>query len=554
VTGRRWRWLAALAAVAVAAAGVLVLRAGGDPTGGSSRQRVEIREGGTVRVAATQEPSGFNPNTSKDNSLALQTVAVTMYPSVFRIHPDFSARLDQTFMTSADLTSQDPQTITYQIRPDARWSDGVPITAADFIYLWRNSNGTNPKIDTITTIGYDRIKQVTGSADGKTVTVVFNQSFADWQGLFINLLPAHHVRQQPGGWNRGLDKHPQRIPSGGPFKIARFHRGETLALERNHQYWGPRAHLDQILIRLVPDSDAQLDALRNDEADLINPGPTEDLVNHIRQLPGLRSQAGPSLGFEHLTFNLKHPILAELAVRRAIATAIDTQQLVGRLLRPVLPNAQVLGNRIWLTGQQPYQDHSGGYGKGDIQAAKQLLEGAGWTLGEDGVYAKDGTRLELRCSTFTGDPRRRAQGELLQAQLAKAGIHLDLANTRSDILFGEWIPEGNFDIVNFTWVGNPFAISSSQDIYRSGGIANYGKLADPRVDALFQQGLGELDPARAAAIGNQIDQQLWAQLPSIPLYQRPSFLAFRQDLLNVVNNPTTETSFWNAGSWGFRKP
>ena len=304
----------------------------------------------------------------------------------------------------------------------------------------------------------------------------------------------------------------------------------------------------------MPDSDAELDALRNDEVDLINPEPTADLVNTIRRLPGVRSQARPSLGWEHLTFNLDHPILAELAVRQAIATAIDTQQLVDRLMRPVDPGAQPLGNRIWLTSQPPYQDHSGGYGKGDTQAAKRLLERAGWTLGADGVYAKDGERLELRYATFTKeDPRRRAQGELLQAQLADAGIQLSLLNPTRDTLF-EWVGDGNFDIANFFWLGNPFAISNSQDLYRRGGGANFGKLADPTVDALFQQGLGELDPARAAAIGNQIDQQLWTQLPLIPLYQVPSFLAWRQDLLNVADNPTTETVFWNAGSWGYAKP
>jgi peptide/nickel transport system substrate-binding protein len=116
------------------------------------------------------------------------------------------------------------------------------------------------------------------------------------------------------------------------------------------------------------------------------------------------------------------------------------------------------------------------------------------------------------------------------------------------------LPEGNFDIADFAWVGTPFTISSSQDVYRTGGAGNYGKFSDPTVDALFQQAIGELDPARAAAIGNQIDQQLWTQLPLIPLYQLPSFLAWRQDLVNVVNNPTTETLFWNAGSWGFAKP
>src|SRR5215211_2795267 len=550
---RRWRWLAALAVVAVVVAGVVVLRTGDTPDA-PSRPKVEIREGGTVRTTALLEPSGFNTHTSKDEGVALQPVAATMYPSVFRIHPDFSFQLDQTFMASAELTSRDPQTITYRIRPEASWSDGTPITAADFIYLWENSNGTNPKIDAVTTVGYDRIRQVTGSADSKTVTVVFDQKFADWQSLFANLLPAHYVSRQPGGWNRGLDKHPEDIPSGGPFKIASFRRGETLTLARNDHYWGAKAHLDQILIRLVPDSDAELAALRNQEADLINPEPTADLVNTVRRLPGVATQARPSLGWEHLTFNLDHPILAELAVRRAIATAIDTQQLVERLVRPVDPNAQVLVNCIWLTGQQPYLDHAGGYGKGDTQAAKRLLEQAGWTLGADGVYAKDGERLELRYAAFAKqDPRRKFQGELLQAQLAKAGIELGLVNATVDTLF-EWVGKGNFDIANFYWLGNPFAISGSQGIYRSGGGGNFGKFADPTVDALFQQAIGELDPARAAAIGNQIDQQLWTQLPLIPLYQVPSFLAWRQDLLNVVNNPTTESVFWNAGSWGYAKP
>ena len=142
---RRWRWLAALAAVALAVAGVVVLRTDDTPDA-PSPQRVRIREGGTVQTTAIQEPSGFNPNTSKDGGrVALQAVAATMYPSVFRIHPDFSVQLDQTFMVSAELTSHDPQTITYQIRPEARWSDGTPITADDFHYLWQHLQRHQPQ-------------------------------------------------------------------------------------------------------------------------------------------------------------------------------------------------------------------------------------------------------------------------------------------------------------------------------------------------------------------------------------------------------------------------
>jgi peptide/nickel transport system substrate-binding protein len=547
---RRWRWPVVAAALVIAVAGALLLRTEGKPL----RQGLEIREGGTVRVAALFEPSGFNPNTSEDSGPGIQDVAVTVYPSVFRIHPDFSVQLDHAFMVGAELTSQDPQTITYRIRPEARWSDGVSITADDFHYLWEHLNGTNPKTDAVTNTGYDRIKEVTGSADGKTVTVVFNTPFAEWQGLFTNLLPAHYVRRQPGGWNRGLARNPEDIPSGGPFRIAGFTPGETVTLVRNDNYWDPKAHLDAIQFRLVTDSDAQLDALRNHEVDLIRPQSTADLINTIKQLPDVQSQVRPSLGFEHLTFNVKHPVLAELAVRQAIATAIDTRQLIDRLLVPINPDAQVLGNRIWLAGQQPYEDHTGGYGKGNTQTAKQLLERAGWTLGADGIYIKDGRRLRLRCATFTGDPRRIAEGVLLQAQLAKAGIRLSLYNTANQILFGEWLPEGNFDIADFAWIGGPFALSGNHDNYRPGGGGNYGNFTDPIVDALFQRAIGEPDPARATALGNQIDQRLWDRLPSIPLYQLQTLLAWRQDLVNVENNPTTEGPFWNAGTWAFTKP
>ena len=550
MTGRRRRWLAGLAAAAVVVAAVVALRGGGADNPG--RQDVQVREGGTVRVASTIEVTGFNPNTSEDSGPAVQDIAVSVYPSVFRIHPDFSVRLDQTFMAAAELTGHDPQTITYRIRPEARWSDGVPITADDFRYLWQHLNGTNRRTDAATTTGYDRIERVTGSDDGRTVTVVFKRPFADWKSLFANLLPSHHVRRQPGGWNSGLDKHPEKIPSGGPFRIAGFRPGETVTLQRNDRYWGPRAHLDRIVTRLVPDSDAQLDALRNREADLIRPQPTTDLINHVRQLPGVRSQTLPRPGFEHLTFNLKHPILAELAVRQAIATAIDTEQLVDRLLRPVDAAAQPLGNRIWLAGQQPYQDHAGGYGKGDTQAARLLLEQAGWRLGGDGVYTKSGKPLRLRCLTFSGDPLRASEDVLLQAQLAKAGIRLELIARRMATVW-DWVYDGNFDIADVAWIGNPFVLSGSQETYRTDGSGNPGRFSDPTVDDLFQRATGELDPARAADLGNEIDRRLWAQLPSIPLYQPPGFLAWRQDLVNVEHNTTTEGPFWNAGTWGFAK-
>jgi peptide/nickel transport system substrate-binding protein len=122
-------------------------------------------------------------------------------------------------------------------------------------------------------------------------------------------------------------------------------------------------------------------------------------------------------------------------------------------------------------------------------------------------------------------------------------------NADSTKFFGEWLPQGNFDIANFGWVGNPFAISSSQDIYRTGGGGNYGAYESGKVDDLFAQAVREVDEARSAELGNQIDQQLTADMATIPLYAKPTHLAVRDRFANVGDNATQEGPFWNSGLW-----
>ena len=118
-------------------------------------------------------------------------------------------------------------------------------------------------------------------------------------------------------------------------------------------------------------------------------------------------------------------------------------------------------------------------------------------------------------------------------------------------LFGDRLPNGGFDIAGFSWVGGPFAVSGSRDIYVTEGGQNWSRFSDPEVDALFEQAMAELDPTRSTELANQIDRKLWEGLPSIPLYQRPTFLAWRGTVRNVVENPTLEGPLWNAESWAF---
>src|SRR5215217_8476302 len=249
------------------------------------------------------------------------------------------------------------------------------------------------------------MKSVKGSDNGKTVTVVFQTPSRDWKSLFASgtfILPSHFVEKQSGGWNTGLDKNPENIPSAGWFKVQSYMPGQSLTLVRNNKYYGKKASLDSVVFRFLPESTTQPAALQNNEVDLIYPQPQLDQVQQVKALADVTSEINFGLSFEHFDFNFKTPGLDDIAVRKAIATGLNVQALVDRTVKQFSDKAQPLGNRIWLTGQPQYQDHFGQYGKGDTAAATKLLEDAGYTKGGDGIYAKGGKKLSFRFSTTAG--------------------------------------------------------------------------------------------------------------------------------------------------------
>jgi glutathione transport system substrate-binding protein len=544
---RTVRLAALLVGLALVAAGC---GGGDDESGSTGGGSAQIQPGGTLTYGADQEPTGFNNSTSKDNGASVYNITIGLFPQAFHAQPDFTVKMDDAFLDSAEQTSADPQTVVYKIKQNAVWSDDTPITADDFIYFWKNQNGTIKSNDVALTTGYDQIKSVTGADNGKTVTVVFKTPFADWKGLFVGVLPAHYVSKREGGWNTGLDKEPEKIPSAGWFKVQNYTPGQSLTLVRNDKYFGPKANLDSVVFRFLPESTTQPAALQNNEVDLIYPQPQLDQVQQVKALSDVASETNFGLIYEHFDFNFKNEHLGELKVRQAIATGVNIGDLVTRTVKQFSDKAQPLGNRIWLTGQPQYQDHFGQYGKGDVAGAQKLLEDAGYSKGADGIYAKDGKKLSIRFSTTSGNALRETQGELLLAQMKQVGIEIKIANLDSQKLFGEALPNGNFDIANFAWLGTPFAISGSRDIFRTGGGSNYGSYESKKVDDLFARANSETDEAKAAELGNQIDQQLTDDMATIPLYTKPTFIAYRNTFANIRDNATSEGPFYAANTWG----
>jgi peptide/nickel transport system substrate-binding protein len=510
-----------------------------------------IKEGGTLVFGADQEPTGFNIGTSKDNGTSVAVVIRNIWPSAYRTRPDFT--LEPYLLDGpATVTSQNPFTIEWKIKAAAVWDDGTPVSADDFEYYWQHCNATNKDDDCASTAGYDQISKLE-KVDPKTVRTTFKAPYSDYEGLFGNLVPSHVAKQRGAGvagWNDGFQDNPG--PSAGPYKFDSWQKGSTLTIVRNDKWWGPKPHLDKIIYRFLPESSSQPDALRNNEVNMIYPQPQLDQVNVIKGLPGITSGISFGPSFEHLTLNFKNQFLAVPEVRQALALGVDRQAIVTTLMKPFSDKATQLDNRVFVATQKGFEPHGQAVAKVDVAQAQSMLEKAGFTKGKDGIYEKGGKKLQLRLSTTAGNKLREQQGVLIQSQLKTVGIDIRIDNSDNKTLFGTRLPKGDFDIANFGWVGTPFPASAAEQIYQTGSASNFGKYSDPAVDDLIKKATAEVDFTKRTALLNQADVAMWTDLPNIPLYQKPTFIAFSDKYLNITDNTTTETPFWDVEEWGLK--
>ncbi len=525
---------------------------------------VRVNDGGRLTFGAQQELFGFNINTSAAASQVGAEVDARVYPEVFRLNARLKPVLDTELMDSAELVDTNPQTIIYKIDPKAVWSDGVPINADDFVYNWQAQSG-NPALtdvdgkpyDAVSVAGYDQIRSVTGSDGGKTVTVVFDKPYADWESLFgagRPLIPAHIAKMV--GWNTGFDRFDPNVEvSGGPYLVQSDTPGSQVVLVRNPSYWGKAAHLASIVFKLVADPAQDVSLLQNDQVQLVYPqAPQLGVISQVSPIPGVAAGVGQGLDFEQLDFNQQNPVLADPVVRRALAKAVDRSQLVRQSVDQLDPRIRVLNNRIYVNNQVGYQDNSGAdYQHADLVAEARLLTGDGFTMDLDGTWNKGGVPLEVRLGTATGDDLALRTEQILAGQLTAGGIKVDMANDPPGKFMGIDLPGGNFDLALFTRTASPFP-SASHAAYAAGvaGSQNYDGHADPVVDSLLATASGELNAVTATADYNRVDTLLWKDMVTLPLYQEPTFIAFNHRYGNIAANPSTSTPFWDCDTWGLK--
>ncbi|WP_438486009.1 ABC transporter family substrate-binding protein [Streptomyces sp. S186] len=356
--------------------------------------RGSVRDGGTVRWAIDALPSTFNAFQS-DADAATTRVAGAVLPSLFTVDAAGRPQRDADYLAAADISAREPrQVVTYRLNPKARWSDGRPITAADFVAQWQALRGKDNAYWTARNAGYDRIGKVEAGATPQEVKVTFARPYADWQALFTPLYP----KSVMGDANAFNDAVRRKLPVGaGPFLVGKrdADRG-TVTLVRNPRWWGERAKADKLVLTALP-RDKRAKALAAGTVDVaaVDQATARQLTRAAApataggaDAKGAAARASALRGFvlrkalesayTQLALNGSAGPLADQRVRRAVARAIDRQALADSVLKPLDLPARPLGNHLLMAGQHGYEDHSDALGDTDAGAAKRLLSDAGW--------------------------------------------------------------------------------------------------------------------------------------------------------------------------------
>jgi ABC-type transport system substrate-binding protein len=416
-----------------------------------------------IIVAIDSIGPGFNSHLLSDQSPVNAAISSLVLPSSFRPVPDPASptgsrwELDTTLLDSAVVTNENPFTVTYKIRPEAQWTDNAPIGADDFWYLWRQMVSHPGVVDPA---GYDLITGVQSVEGGKTAVVTFSQPYPAWRELFNDILPAHIVKDVPGGFAAGLAR---ALPvTGGQFRVENIDpQRDEILLARNDRYWSQPAKPDQVLFRRGGATAALADSIRNGDTQVAQVHGGAAAFAQLSAIPDVRTARIVTPRVMQLTLRAQQPSLTDSQVRKAILGLLDvdllasvgagddnTVTLAQAQVRspsdpgyvPTAPPAMTKEGALSLLANASYQVEP-------VETAPPATPGTPVPDNNRGRITKDGVPLTLVLGVAANDPTAVAVANTAADQLRNVGIAASVAALDPVALYGDALINNRVDAV-----------------------------------------------------------------------------------------------------------
>jgi glutathione transport system substrate-binding protein len=361
-------------------------------------------------------------------------------------------------------------------------------------------------------------------------------------------------------WNTGFDTDELPEDAGvyignGPYLLTGYTQRAEMTFEAREDYaWGPKPHVQTIVYRIIGDPTAAVQAMENEEIDMIQPQATSDLLTQLEALAdrGIEVQTGDGATYEHvdLAVNNGGPFdpaayggdeATALMVRQAFLKTVPRQEIIDRLIIPLNANATIRNSYTQVPGSPGYDEIAANnglaeYDQVDVAGAQALLEEAGVT-----------TPIQVRFHFAADNPRRASEYELIRDSAAQAGFEVLDGNSPN---WGVELPNTDiYDAAMFGWQSTDIDVSAGhQPNYVTAGDNNFYGYSSEAVDGLYDELSAETDPARQQELLLQIEQQLVADAFGVPIFQFPEVLAWNSTYVtgadSVALAPTMFYAFW----------
>lgn len=463
--------------------------------------------GDTLLMGSIGEPSNLLPVLASDS--ASSDINGLVYNGLLRY--DKNLQLEGELARSWDI-SPDNLTITFHLRNDVRWHDGHPLTADDVLFTYRLL--VDPAVPTAYA---DRYLQVVKAEapDPFTFRVTYGQPLAS--ALVSWMFPIHPKHLLEG---QDVTRSPlARRPVGtGPYRFMEWKSGEKVVLEANADYFEGKPYIHRVVYRIIPDPSTMFLELRSGGLDLMGLTP----LQYARQTDNLafkrRFEKYRYLDFSYtyLGFNLRRPLFQDVRVRRALAHALNKQELVDG----VLLGLGTATTGPYKPGTWPHNPHVKTYDYNPAKA-RTLLAEAGWQDTDgDGILDRDGRPFAFTIVTNQGNDARTKSGEIIQRRLQEVGISVKLRVIEWASFIKEFINPGDFDATILAWTitPDPDAYAVWHSSKTGEGELNFIGFKNAEVDRLLEEGRHTLDQDQRKRIYGRFQEILAEQQPYIFLY------------------------------------
>lgn len=415
----------------------------------------------------------------------------------------------------------DPTTWIFKLRHDAKWSNGAPVTAADFIYAWQRE--VDPKTASIYTILISFVVNAKAILAGTLPPTALGARALDPYTLEVKtespipflpqmmsnpvLAPEYRpvIEQYGVEWTK-----PGHLVGNGPYTLQYWAPNDKLVVVKNPLYWDA-AHviLNKVIWVPIDNNDAATKQFESGQLDMTYELPPGSYAT-LKAKFGNQVHIAPESANYFFALYMKDPVLKDVRIREALSMVIDRDTLVKRILgNGEIPSADMMPINVGGAHPTPRDWESWPMAK-RIEVGRQLLAAAGYSAQHP---------LTLTYSYNTSDINKLVGLYVLSEWRNKLGIQGKMENQEWKV-FSQTRHDGNYQVARHGWSGDYNDATTYLDLVRCGSDSNDMKYCNPKVDALIAQGSNETDEAKRTALLTQADQLAMQDYPVVPLYQR----------------------------------